>query len=168
MIGWPAGSPGRGSSDGSGCARAAGRSRNEREAAFQARPRSWVSLDIDYLTRPRIVELRQTFGAKGPLVLLAIILEADKTDLGRTTDTVEARYGPIGEMVGTTADRARQIIEKAAELKLVSIEQHHDPATGREFERLRLLERHRVGAASTCSLAAGRTPVRGASRPMTA
>lgn len=105
------------------------------------RPRRWVSLDVDYLTRPRIIELRQAFGPPGPLTLLALILECDKTDVGRATDTVEARYGPIAEMVGTAPRIVREIIEKAESLKLLSVEQHHDPVTRREFDRVRLLER---------------------------
>ena len=100
-----------------------------------------MSLDVDYLTRPRIIELRQTFGPSGPLVLLALVLECDKTDVGRATDTVEARYAPIAEMVGTTPHVVREIIKKAESLKLLAVEHHHDPVTRREFDRVRLLER---------------------------
>lgn len=107
------------------------------------RPRRWVSLDTEFLARPRTVELRKAFGAAGPLTLLALVLECERTELGRTTDTVEARYGPIAEMAGTTGREVRQILGKAESLGLLAVTTHSDPVTGREFDRVTLRKRPR-------------------------
>jgi hypothetical protein len=105
------------------------------------RPGRWISLHTEFFSRPRIIELRRVFGLAGPAAFLAVVLECEKTPLGRSTDTVEAHYAAFGELLGVSAEQVRDIVEKAAELGLVAIEHHRDPVTGREFDRVRLIER---------------------------
>lgn len=105
------------------------------------RPRRWVSLDVEYLRRPRIIVLRRAFGPAGPLAFLALILECDRTERGQATNTVEAHYDALAELVCATPDEVRGIVELAASLKLLAIDRERDGVTRREHDRVTLLER---------------------------
>jgi hypothetical protein len=75
------------------------------------------------------------------MTFLALILECDRTERGRTTDTLELRYEEIGNMVRATPDEVRGIVDLAVSLKLLSINRERDGVTHREHVRVTLLER---------------------------
>lgn len=91
--------------------------------AGKARPRQWVSLDVDYFGQDTIVELRHGFGPAGPAAFVALILEARKQgSAGGKKWTVELRYTALAGLVGCTADEAKGIVHLAAEVGLVALQ----------------------------------------------
>ena len=80
-------------------------------------PRPWCRLDREYLTQDTIRELGQRFGAAGPLVFLAIILEAGKAPSG---GIVEMRYSAVAMLSHVTAEEATKVVAAAAEFGLLA------------------------------------------------
>jgi hypothetical protein len=88
------------------------------------RPRSWLHLDVDFLNQDTIAELRDAFGAAGPLTVLAIITEAKRADLGglrtpKEQGIVSFRASALARLVGTSQDIARAVVQRSVELGLL-------------------------------------------------
>lgn len=88
----------------------------------KARPRPHTTLDRDYLAQDTIRDLGDRFGATGPLVFLALILNAGKgiteralDDLGR----VELRWSALARETFTDVATVRSIVTTAVELGLL-------------------------------------------------
>jgi hypothetical protein len=88
------------------------------------RPRSWSPLDLDYFGRRRVQELAETHGQAGPLVWLAVILEAKKHAFlekhpGRQGELF-MRYTTLAEMTFCdSAEQAEAIVRTCIELRLL-------------------------------------------------
>jgi hypothetical protein len=80
------------------------------------RPRPWSPLDREYLAQDTIRELGQKFGPAGPLVFLALVLEAGKTPSG---GRVEMRYRGLAQLAFVDADKAREVIAAACKAELL-------------------------------------------------
>lgn len=79
-------------------------------------PRPWCRLDREYLTQDRIRELGERFGPAGPLVFLAIILEAGKTS---RAGEIEMRFAALARTSFVDAENAQGIVVAAAEVGLL-------------------------------------------------
>ena len=79
--------------------------------------RPWCRLDREYLAQDTIRELAERFGPVGPLVFLAVILEAGKSPSG---GLVESRLSALGSLAFTTPERVRQVVCGAADLGLIA------------------------------------------------
>jgi hypothetical protein len=80
------------------------------------RPRPWSSIDREYLAQDTVRELGERFGATGPLVFLAVVLEAGKVGTGM----VEMRFGALARLGFTDAETARNVVCAAVEVGLLS------------------------------------------------
>jgi hypothetical protein len=87
--------------------------------ANKRRPRPHTTLDREYLAQDTIRELGHQFGADGPLVFLAIILEAGKVTSG-TPGTIALRFGALASLAFTDVEKAREIVAAAHEVGLLS------------------------------------------------
>lgn len=83
------------------------------------RPRPHTTLDREYLSQDTIRELGQEFGPAGPLVFLAIILEAGKQTSG-AAGTVELRYRALANLASTDAGTVRAVIAAAIRVDLLA------------------------------------------------
>jgi hypothetical protein len=79
-------------------------------------PRPWCRLDREYLAQDTVRELGQQFGAAGPLVFLAIVLEAGKTASG---GWVEMRYQALAQLAFVDAEIARDVVTATGTLGLL-------------------------------------------------
>jgi hypothetical protein len=87
--------------------------------ANKRRPRPHTTLDREYLAQDTIRELGQQFGADGPLVFLAIVLEAGKVTSG-TPGTVALRFGALASLAFSDREKAREIVAAAHEVGLLA------------------------------------------------
>lgn len=79
-------------------------------------PRPWCRLDREYLAQDTVRELGQQFGAAGPLVFLAIVLEAGKT---ASSGWVEMRYRALAQLAFVDAEIARDVVTTIGTLGLL-------------------------------------------------
>jgi hypothetical protein len=83
------------------------------------RKRGFSPLDRDYLAQDTIGELGERFGPAGPLVFLAIILEAGKALSGTAPGEVAMRFGALGRLAFVKPDAARAVVVAAEEVGLL-------------------------------------------------
>lgn len=87
--------------------------------AAKRRPRPHTTLDREYLSQDTIRELGKRFGPDGPLVFLAIILEAGKTT-GAAPGTVELRFRALAQLACTDTETVRKVVAAAFEVGLLA------------------------------------------------
>ena len=92
---------------------------------YKGRKRNFLTLDLDYFTQDTIEDLRDEFGTAGPLVFLAILIEAKRTALAgglppSKQGTVTLRYRAVARATGAHADRVRGIVNAAVENGLLT------------------------------------------------
>jgi hypothetical protein len=85
---------------------------------YKGRKRNFLTLDLDYFAQDTIQDLRDEFGTAGPLVFLAILIEAKRTALAgglppSKQGTVTLRYRSVARMTGAAADEVRRIVAAA-------------------------------------------------------
>ena len=80
------------------------------------RKRPWSPIDREYLAQDTIRALGQRFGPAGPLVFLALVLEAGKTPSG---GWVEMRYGALAQLAFVEAGQARDVVAAACDQGLM-------------------------------------------------
>jgi hypothetical protein len=88
------------------------------------RPRSYAPLDVDYLGRRRVQELADEHGQGGPLVWVALILEAKKQAfIEKNPDRqgeLKMTYSTLAEMTFcSSAEQAQAIVRSCIHLGLV-------------------------------------------------
>jgi hypothetical protein len=83
------------------------------------RPRPHTTLDREYLSQDTVRELGQRFGAAGPLVFLAIILEAGKTT-GAAPGSIELRFRALAQLAFTDAVTVQEVVTAASEVGLLA------------------------------------------------
>lgn len=110
------------------------------------RARRWASLDTEFLRRPRIVELRETHGPVGPLLIIALILAAEQTNESRATNSAIFDPRRFAETVDTDEEHVRAIIHHAQRMGLVRHAHEVDPVTKAGRERVYLLKRPKWAA----------------------
>lgn len=80
----------------------------------------WAKLDSRFLLRSTTTLLLDTFGPFGPLVFLAIILECESSEHGRSSDTIEVYYGPMARYCGCTPDDVALVVRALVDLGQVT------------------------------------------------
>jgi len=88
------------------------------------RPRNWFHCDIDFLGQDTIIELREEFGAAGPLTIFALITEAKRADLGglrlpSEQGVVSARARALGRLVGASEEVVTAVVARSVEIGLL-------------------------------------------------
>jgi hypothetical protein len=89
----------------------------------KARPRPYTTLDRDYLAQDTIRELGGEHGPAGPLVFLALILNAGKAISSQAPDAigrVEMRWRTLAGEAWVGVEEAREIVRMAVDLDLVA------------------------------------------------
>jgi hypothetical protein len=97
--------------------------------AGKQRPRNFIPLDVDYLSQDTIRDLLDEFGPAGPLVFLAVILEAHKQALAGNNDKqgeVSMRYRALGTTAGVNEAQARAIVASTVTVGLATVESDAD------------------------------------------
>lgn len=98
--------------------------------------RPWFKFDLDFLNQDTIADLRDEFGAAGPLTIFAVLAEAKKEDLSglrpaSKQGTLNTRSTALARLVGAPADTIATIVTRAVELGLLELLDGSDVATGR-------------------------------------
>ena len=75
-------------------------------------PRPWMRLDREYLNQDTILELGKRFGPVGPLVFLALMLEAGKSPAG---GAVDLRLATLARLAFTDAETVGHVIAALGE-----------------------------------------------------
>jgi hypothetical protein len=89
----------------------------------KSRPRPYTTLDRDYLAQDTIRDLGEQFGASGPLVFLALILNAGKAISERAPDeigAVELRWATLAREAFTEVETVREVVGAAVGLGLLA------------------------------------------------
>ena len=89
----------------------------------KTRPRPYTTLDRDYLAQDTIRELGGEHGPAGPLVFLALILNAGKAISSQAPEEVgrlEMRWKTLAGEAWVSVDEAREIVRAAVDLDLVA------------------------------------------------
>jgi hypothetical protein len=87
--------------------------------APKARPRDFAPLDREFLEQDTVQELGERFAPAGPLVLLALILEAGKVTAAANPGHVDLRFAPIARKTYVTPGKVREIVETFGQLGLM-------------------------------------------------
>ena len=88
------------------------------------RPRPWLPLDVAFLDQDTIRTLGERFGAAGPLAIISLIAEASAAIPTKTKgnfELVESRYAALARRVYIDTEKAKAIMQVAAELGLVDV-----------------------------------------------
>jgi hypothetical protein len=85
------------------------------------RARLFAAVDVAYLEQDTIMELRDRFGAVGPLVFLALMLDAKSKPKGAVVGVTEGRYAPLARRCATDEVVAQKVLATAAEIGLVEL-----------------------------------------------
>jgi len=92
-------------------------------------PRPWCRLDREYLAQDTVRELGERFGPTGPLVFLAIVLEAGKAP---SAGAVAMRFSALAQLAFTTPESACAVVSAAAEVGLIGeLESDEERFSGR-------------------------------------
>jgi hypothetical protein len=83
------------------------------------RERIFAAVDVAYLAQDTIIELGERFGAVGPLVWLALILDAKGTPKGPVPGVTEGRYAALARRCSTDEATASKVIKAAVEVGLL-------------------------------------------------
>lgn len=95
--------------------------------AHKERPRSWLTLDVDYFAQDSICELGDEFGPAGPVTFLVILTEAKRAALGGLPVTkqgrVSLRYRAVARtaFLGKDVELVRQIVEACVAMGLLEL-----------------------------------------------
>lgn len=99
------------------------------------RPRPWLPLDLDYLDQDTIRELLSEFGAAGPLIFIAILLEAGKQARAglpvSQQGTMTARAAALAMKVGSDAETVCRIVHRCVAIGLLELLDGSDLDAGR-------------------------------------
>ena len=84
-------------------------------------PRPWIKLDVEFLSQDTTEQLRDKFGAAGPLLLVAVFLGAKESDLAgmRPTDEqgqLSIRAAALGRKIAVDAETVVAIVREAMKL----------------------------------------------------
>lgn len=89
----------------------------------KATPRQWVRLDLAFLEQDNVRDVGERFGPGGPLVLLALVLEAKRAAMAgapvEQQGTVSLRYAALGRMAFVDESQARTIVASLVGLELI-------------------------------------------------
>jgi hypothetical protein len=88
--------------------------------AGKRRPRPFSTIDREYLHQDTVRELGERFGPAGPLIFMAIILEAGKALSGTAPGEVELRFRALARLTFVDVDIAREVVTAAAEVGLLA------------------------------------------------
>jgi hypothetical protein len=88
--------------------------------AGKKRPRPWSPIDREYLTQDRVRELGERFGPSGPLVFLALVLEAGKSLTGTAPGEVELRFRALARLAFVEPEIAREVVTAAEQVGLLA------------------------------------------------
>jgi hypothetical protein len=103
-------------------------------------PRPWIPLDVEFLSQDTVIELRDRFGAAGPLLLIALITQAGGMLAGKdgraTMGFVEGRYAALAKRCGVDQEAAKAIVAGLVDVRLVGLLDGSDD----QHYRLRLLK----------------------------
>jgi hypothetical protein len=88
--------------------------------AAKTRPRPWCPLDREFLTQDTVRELGERFGAAGPLVFLALVLEAGKRLAGTAPGVVEMRFNALARLAFSEPQTVQEVVTAAAEVGLLA------------------------------------------------
>jgi hypothetical protein len=83
------------------------------------RARLFAAVDVAFLEQDTVAELRERFGAVGPLVLLALILDAKGRPKGPVVGVTEGRYAALARRCGTDETVAGKVVTAGIELGLL-------------------------------------------------
>ncbi|HEX4436994.1 MAG TPA: hypothetical protein VH061_09375 [Solirubrobacteraceae bacterium] len=81
----------------------------------------FAAVDVAFLEQDTVAELRDRFGAVGPLVLIALILDAKSKPKGSLLGATDGRYAALARRCATDEATAAKVVAAAAELGLVEV-----------------------------------------------
>jgi hypothetical protein len=86
----------------------------------KSRPRDYATLDREYLNQDTVRDLGEQFGPDGPLVLLALILEAGKVTSATEPGQLDLRFSSVARDTFTVPGRVREIVDALVPLGLLA------------------------------------------------
>lgn len=91
--------------------------------AARSTPRPWVRLDLAFFEQDTVRDIGERFGPGGPLILLALIIEAKRAAMSgaplEAQGSVSLRYAALARMAFVAEADARAIVAALADLDLL-------------------------------------------------